>query len=98
MEKVVINLRLSLTNPWWDRFANIRIWSGKTPWKTKFWEVQVMKSDDIVAFDFRLSAMTDHAGLDLWLGLLGYAVNLQFYDSRHWDSDRGDWVIYDGTR
>lgn len=57
-----------------------------------------MKSDDIVAFDFRLSAMTDHAGLDLWLGLLGYAVNLQFYDSRHWDSDRGDWVIYDGTR
>ena len=90
----MINLRFSLENPWWDRFENIRIWSGKTPWKNKFWEVQVMKSDDIVAFDFRVSAMRDHAGAEIWLGLLGYSINLHFYDSRHWDSEDSDWVKY----
>ena len=90
----MINFRFSLESPWWDRFANIKAWSGKTPWKNKFWEVQVMKSDDIVAFDLRISAMTDHAGIDLWLGLLGFSVNLQFYDSRHWDHDSGAWKVY----
>ena len=94
----MINLRFSLSNPFWDRFENIKCWSGKTPWKNKFWEVQVMKSDDLVAVDFRVTAMTDHAGIDLWLGLIGYAVNLQFYDSRHWDGDKNDWQVYGDNR
>jgi hypothetical protein len=90
----MINLKFNITNPWWNRFANIKCWAGKTLFENKFWEVQIMKSDDIVAFDLRISARTDHAGLDLWLGLFGYAVNLQFYDNRHWDNELKDWQVY----
>lgn len=81
----MINIRFSLTNPWSNKFETVYFSSGKTPIKNKFWEIQIMKTDDIVAFDFRVSARTDHAGLDLWLGLLGYSINLNFYDNRHWD-------------
>ena len=90
----MINLKFNITNPWWNRFANIKCWAGKTPFENKFWEIQVMKSDDVVAFDLRISARTDHAGIDLWVGLIGYAVNLQFYDTRHWDTATEDWQVY----
>ena len=87
----MINLKFTIENPWWTRFESIKCWHGSTPFKNKFWEVQVMKSDDIIAFDLRITHRCDHAGPDLWLGLLGYAVNAKIYDSRHWDNDQ--WYI-----
>lgn len=89
----MINLKLSLTNPWWHRFENIRSYHGSTPFKNKFWEFQLMKSDEILAVDLRISTRTDHAGFDLWIGLIGYAVNLVIYDNRHWNPDTNDWFI-----
>jgi len=90
----MINLRFSITNPWWDRFENIKCWAGGTPFKHKFWEVQIMKSDDIVAFDLRTTTQTDHAGIDLWVGLLGYSINAQLYDNRHWNFKENRWMVY----
>lgn len=93
----MINIRFSVENPRWDRFSNIKCWAGSTPFKNKFWECQVMKSDDIVAFDLRITTRQDHAGVDLWIGLVGYAVNLKFYDSRHWNYEKGRYVNYDDS-
>lgn len=90
----MLHLALKLENPSWDRFDSLYSKSGNTPWKNKFWEVQAMKSDDIIAFDLRVTTKCDHAGVDLWLGLFGYSVNLQFYDSRHWNYDEGRYYIY----
>lgn len=90
----MFNLRFTLEAPWLDRFENIRVWAGSTPVKHKFWELQVMKSDDIVAVDIRLTTRQDHAGLDIWLGFAGYAVNFKVYDSRHWDYDNKSWEVY----
>jgi hypothetical protein len=87
----MINLSLGISIPWWNRFENIWATSGHTPFKNKFWEAQVMKSDDVVSIDLRVTTRTDHAGVDLWLGLLGYSVNLKFYDNRHWDHKLGVW-------
>ncbi len=87
----MINLRFSIENPWWNRFESIYSAHGSTPLKNKFWELQTMKSDDIIAFDLRVTTQTDHAGLDLWVGLLGYAVNLKFYDNRHWNHELRMW-------
>jgi len=53
-----------------------------------------MKSDDIATVDLRITTRQSHAGMDLWLGIFGYAVNLQFYDNRHWDSEVEDWQAY----
>lgn len=90
----MINFRISIENPWWDRFENIKCWAGETPFKHKFWEVQIMKSDDILAVDARVTTHCDHAGAELWVGILGYAINLHFYDNRHWNYEEGRWKFY----
>ena len=90
----MIDLKFSVTNPWWERFDSLYSTSGSTPFKNKFWEIQVMKSDDIATVDLRITTRQSHAGMDLWLGIFGYAVNLQFYDSRHWDYELKDWQVY----
>ena len=80
----MINIKFGLSNPWWNRFESLWNKAGATPFEHKYWEIQIMKSDDIVTLDLRITARQSHAGVDIWLGLFGYAVNLQFYDSRHW--------------
>ena len=89
----MFNLKFELTNPWSDRFESIYCNGGRTPFKHKFWELQTLKSDDIISFDLRVSARCDHAGIDLWMGLLGYSINIKFYDSRHWDHNNDSWTI-----
>lgn len=91
----MIQLRFSLNNPWWeDRFESILAKAGNTLFKNKFWEFQILKVSDLVAFDLRITYRCDHAGADLWLGLLGYAVNFVLYDNRHWDYEQGRWKVY----
>jgi len=34
---------------------------------------------------FRLATRTDHGGLMIDVGLLGYSFSFNFYDNRHWD-------------
>lgn len=94
----MFQLRFNIENPYWDRFESIRIWHGKTFFKHKFWECQILKSDDIFAFDLRINFRTDHAGLDLWLGLFGYSVNCMFYDHRHWNSEEQRYFVFDETK
>jgi len=70
---------------WCDRFENIKCWSGKTPFNYKFWEFQIIKNDKFVCSEFEITTHQDHAGIRLVLGILGYEVNFNLYDSRHWD-------------
>ena len=90
----MIDIKFSIVNPSSDRFENIKCWFGNTPFKHKYWELQVMKDNDIIAIDFRVTTRQDHAGVDLWLGLVGYAVNFKFYDNRHWNHEQGRYCNY----
>lgn len=90
----MINLQFSLTNPLWNRFKTIYSKANSTPFKHKFYEIQIMESDDIVTIDLRITTRRSHSGVDLWLGLFGYSINLNFYDNRHWNSEEGRWMIY----
>lgn len=49
-------------------------------------------SNDLFSFeiDAKLSGR-DHAGIRLKLSLLGLEVNINFYDSRHWDYKNNKW-------
>lgn len=94
----MFNLRFSIENPFWSRFEVIDSRSGSTPFKNKYWELELMKSDDLVAVDLRITTRQDHAGLDLWLGVIGYAVNFKIYDSRHWNNETNSWEIYPGDK
>lgn len=49
----------------------------------------------LLKFEIRITWKTDHAGINLWLGLLGFEVGLHFYDTRHWDIKNNRWERYD---
>jgi hypothetical protein len=94
----MIYFRINVQNPLWrNRFDNVKCWSGKTPWKNKFWELQIMEDASLIAVELDCTLFRDHAGLTLEVGLLGYSVNFKIYDNRHWDTEKDCWVKYDDS-
>jgi hypothetical protein len=91
----MIYFNINIRNPrWWDRFANIKYWSGETPFKHKFWEVQIIKSPELFRIEFEFTTQQDHAGVNIELALLGYHISFTFYDNRHWDIKNNCWEVY----
>lgn len=87
----MINLQFNIRNPFSNRFEILKCWSGKTPFKNKFWEFQLDKTADIIGLDLRFTSRQNHAGLFLCLAFLGYETIFNFYDSRHWDHESNNW-------
>ena len=87
----MINLHFSLRAPWFKDYRNILLKDGKTPFKNKFWELQIDKDDVLFMLGFAIRQRCSHAGLSFEIGLLGYWLNFNFYDDRHWDYARGEW-------
>ncbi len=89
----MIYFNVNLRNPFWaDRFQSIKTWFGHTPWKNKYWEIQLMKDCELFRIEFSWTIREDHAGVRLELGFAGYKVSFTFYDNRHWDYDTDAWV------
>lgn len=92
----MIYFNVNIRNPkWWNRFANLKVWSGKTPIPNKFWEVEIIKNDNLFRLEFEVTTQQDHAGVNLELGLAGYEIHFKIYDSRHWDCENNKWFTYD---
>jgi hypothetical protein len=89
----MINFNFILSNPFSRRFNIIFSKSGKLS-KFKAWEFNTYVTSAFVVVVFNSSIRTDHAGIDLELGLFGYQVELKFYDTRHWDSKTNTWAVY----
>ena len=64
--------------------------------KNKVFEVQTTRySRVLIDVNLRVSARTDHSGFCITLGLVGYSVICHYYDTRHWDEEKGQWCVYD---
>jgi len=92
----MINLRFELQNPWTqDRFKNLGCVHGRII-KNKAWELEHTFYDGLlVDCECKFTTKGDHAGLDLVLGLFGYAIHFRIYDTRHWNYDENRWYVYD---
>jgi hypothetical protein len=91
----MINLNFSIANPWrTDKIWNI-LWSkyGSIT-RNKAWEFNGYRTGCIINVEFRWTLQGDHAGAYLMMGLLGYEVELAFYDTRHWNYDTNTWECY----
>ena len=88
----MINLNFNIANPWSNRWNILWNKSGLIS-KYKAWEFNGYSTGHIINAEFRWTLKGDHAGACLMLGLLGYEVELHFYDTRHWDYDRNTWCI-----
>lgn len=92
----MIYFNFNIRNPGWcERFANIKSWTGETFVKHKYWEIQVIKNDNLLRVEFEWTVKQDHAGLNLELGLLGFEIHATIYDNRHWNTDENRWMTYD---
>ena len=91
----MINIHFSIRNPWSDHFKNLFCKVFKTPFSNKFIEVEIYKDSSIVSVIVNLTTRQSHAGLDIEIGLLGYCVRFNFYDSRHWNYELKCWKIYE---
>ena len=90
----MISFNFNLRNPWSNTFKNLWCCSYSTPFKNKFIELEITKDFTLVSFMFNWTIRQSHAGLDLELGLLGYNIHFNFYDSRHWDVENKCWEKY----
>lgn len=88
----MIYLNLQITNPWGTFFKIGKVWSGKL-FQHKFWELQAMRTHDIVMLKFELSTRRDHSGLAAEIGLLSFNVSFTVYDNRHWDYEKNTWQV-----
>jgi hypothetical protein len=52
------------------------------------------RTNYIINVNFHFKPVGDHAGARIMLGLLGYVVELHFYDTRHWDHNTNTWETY----
>jgi hypothetical protein len=66
--------------------------------KTKSFETQIYRSGSYNIFKLSLDTSwrgDDHAGPSLEIELGKYYINLEIYDHRHWDYEKGTWEAYD---
>ena len=90
----MIQCNFTLYNPWtntwkilWNKSSSIG--------KYKAVEFNGYRTNRIIDLDLDLRFRGDHAGARIMLGLLGYSVELHFYDTRHWNWDTNTWETYD---
>lgn len=89
----MINFNFGLSNPFSHRWETVYYKDKLFPNK-KGAELQVVKDNNIISIGIRYSIRTDHAGISLDIGLLGYSVMFSYYDTRHWNSDEGRFYVY----
>lgn len=65
-----------------NRWEILKMFSGKLSvnWA---WEFNFYATHSFIMLDTRIQPQGDHRGLFLMFGLLGYAIDINIYDTRH---------------
>jgi len=93
----MIHFSVGLRNPFSDRWDNVYNRSAVVDKFHKAVEIEVYRDTTIISFAFRWTIRQDHAGMSLDLGLFGYTVSAQYYDTRHWNEEAGRFNRYDSA-
>ena len=89
----LFKLQFSIGTPF-EYFKNLGSLYGRLG-KHKAWELEhTYYAGCLFDIDTKASIRQDHAGFELVLGLLGYAVNFRIYDTRHWNYETRRWEEY----
>lgn len=63
--------------------------------KNKSWEIEIENTEALLGLEFDLTFKRDHAGIKLHFSLFNYALLINIYDNRHWDSVKNKWIDYE---
>jgi hypothetical protein len=80
----MIHYSFRIQNPYSNRFEHAVTKHGIVT-QNKAWEVNIYRTATVFSNSLELTMRRDHAGLRLEIGLLGYDIEFQIYDVRHWD-------------
>ena len=87
---IYVNFRIDC--PWSTRWRTLFCKHGLLRSGTKAWEFNGYATHQIIDFTFDIrQGKIDHPGIFLMIGLFGYALEFNVYDTRHWDSQWGVW-------
>lgn len=87
----MISSHFTLKNPWSKvEYEELAYKHGKFS-EHKCWELEVYADETLIAASFHVFIKMDHAGSGFSLGLFGYNVVFNFYDTRHWDYLNNKW-------
>lgn len=67
---------------------------GKFFIKHKFWEIEFIREKEYwqwFQLNINFNRKTDHAGLHVIFEILGYVINFDIYDHRHWNFETDSW-------
>jgi hypothetical protein len=87
----MIHYSFRIKNPYSNRFQHAVTKHGIVT-QNKAWEFNVYRTATIFSNSLEFTMRGDHAGLRLEIGLLGYDVEFQIYDVRHWDYAQKEYV------
>jgi hypothetical protein len=90
----MININISLRNPFSNKFENIFCKSIKLT-QHKSAEVECISSNSLFEFGFSVDTHCDHGGVSVTFGLLGYSILANISDGRHWNAAAGRYYAYD---
>jgi hypothetical protein len=78
----MIQFHFSLDLPFSDRWKTVCYKSGivKGHW---VWEFNIYSTHQLIMIDTNLRVKSNHRGLQFLVGLLGYAVEFDFYNTTH---------------
>ena len=67
--------------------------SGNTPFKNKFWELQITTLWEGSYFDFRIgwTRNRDHAGFYFLVEIHKFMFDFKIYDIRHWNYEKDEY-------
>lgn len=86
----MININFTISNPLAENLSDIVFMKFGKLTENKYWSITLHKHPrTIVDFHLDVSTRRSHAGILLWIGLLGYFLEVEFCDRRHWYS--GKW-------
>jgi len=88
----MFNIGFGIAWPWshrWDNLSNMDCSLSEN----KALEINVYRNSILLEARLEISHAEDHAGATVWLGLLGFNLEIRFYDKRHWNYDANRWYL-----
>ena len=86
----MIYFNFNIDNPFTDRWNTLFYKSGLLT-QYKVWEFNGYRTHHLINSSFKLTTKGDHAGIQFELGVFGYSIEFQIYDTRHWDYENNHW-------
>ena len=64
--------------------------------KEKYWELEALRECvywQWLAIHFSINRKCDHAGLRLFVEIIGLSLEIKIYDCRHWNYKKDAWYV-----